>query len=196
MSTQEPNQITRLLESAGNGDVSAKRQLWSVIYDELHRLAQQQMRNEPAGRTMQPTALVHEAYLRLFREEDIKWANRRHFFGAAAQAMRRIRIEDARRVRGLKRGGDRRRVDLDCAPPMFDQDPTEVLAVDEALDELEKVDPRKAKVVMFRYFAGLTEEETARAIDVSRRTVQNDWQVARAWLHRALSKGDTAEAAR
>ena len=191
MSAEPSNPITQLRAAINEGDASARERLWSALYDELHRLAQRQMRGEPKGRTMQPTDLVHEAYLRLFPDEKGQWANRRHFFSAAARAMRQIRTDDARRSRRLKRGGGRRREELDGNPPLFDQDPSEVLAVHEALDELENADPRKAEVVMLRYFVGLTEEEIASALEVSRRTIQSHWHVARAWLHRALSKGDT-----
>lgn len=183
--------ITRLLSSARDGDKAAHEQLWSLIYDELRRLAQQQMAAEAPGHTLQPTALVHEAYFRLFGDTKVEWSNRRHFFGAAAKSMRQIRIDDARKRKRLKRGGSDGSAHLDGDPAIFDQDPTEVLAIHEALDKLEADDPRRAEIVMLRYFAGLTVEETATAIDLSRRTVQVEWRLARAWLHRELSKGDT-----
>lgn len=191
--TEKPttNPITQLLAAAGEGDEAAQRQLWSAIYDELRRLAQSQMAAEAAGHTLQPTALVHEAFFRLFGDENAEWSSRRHFFGAAARAMRQIRIDDARRRNRLKRGGGEYLRALADEPPVFDQDPTEVLAVHDVLDQLEQEDSRKAEVVMLRYFAALTEEETASALGVSRRTVQIEWRLARAWLHRELSKGDT-----
>ncbi len=185
------NPITQLLAAAGEGDEAAQRQLWAVIYDELRKLAQSQMAAEAAGHTLQPTALVHEAFFRLFGDAEAEWSSRKHFFGAAAKAMRQIRIDDARRRNRLKRGGGERPGVLADEPPVFDQDPTEVLAVHDALDRLEGEDSRKAEVVMLRYFAGLTEEEAASALGVSRRTVQIEWRLARAWLHRELSKGDT-----
>ncbi len=210
MSTPPTNPITQLLAAAGQGDQAAQNQLWSAIYDELHRLAQCQMAGEAHGRTMQPTSLVHEAYLRLIGDEAVQWANRRHFFAAAAKAMRRIRVDDARKRKRLKRGGGRRQVPLDeqgvvgkgfpqgvvregiHAPagrgtPGYDPDPAEMLAVDEALSKLEQEDPRKAEVVMLRYFAGLTGDETAQALGLSPRTVDSEWRFAKAWLHRELS---------
>ncbi len=192
MPTPNDSPITHLLVATGDGDESARTQLWTVIYGELRRLASHQMSAEAGGHTLQPTALVHEAFFRLFDGKDVDWANRRHFFGAAARAMRRIRIDDARKRKRLKRGGEQQRVSLDDAPAFFQQDPTEALAVDEALERLEQEDSRKAEVVMLRYFVGMTEEETAAALGISRRAVQGDWRVARAWLHRELSKGDTS----
>ena len=144
-----------------------------------------------AGRTLQPTALIHEAYLRLMGAVDGEFANRRHFFAAAARVMRCIRIDDARRRGRLKRGGGDSPGSLEDEPPMFDQDPAEVLAVHEALDRLEERHPEQAEVVMLRYFASMTVAETAVAMEVSPRTVNKEWRLARAWLHRELSKGDT-----
>lgn len=191
MTKPKPNPVTQLLVAASGGDAAAQKQLWSTIYNELRGIARQQMVGEAAGHTLQPTALVHEAFFRLFRGHDVHFENRRHFFGAAAKAMRRIRIDDARKRKRLKRGGGKEPAALDAEPAIFDSDPAEVLAVHEALDKLEAEDPRKAEVVMLRYFAGLTEEETASALDLTRRTVQTEWRLARAWLHRELSKGDT-----
>jgi len=185
------NPITRLLVKAKGGDEPARRQLWSAIHDELRAMARRQMAEEGPGHTLQPTALVHEVYFRLFGANQGEWNDRRHFFGAAARAMRQIRVDDARKRGRLKRGGDRARERLGDVQALFDHDPLETLAVSEALDKLEAEDPRQAEVVMMRYFAGLTEEETAGALGVSRRTVQNDWHLARVWLHRELSRGDT-----
>ena len=163
-----------------------------MIYDELHGLAQRQLAGEARGRTLQPTALVHEAYLRLVGGNwNIRWANRRQFFAIAAKAMRRLRVDDVRRRRRLKRGGDNKSASLQDAPAPLDQDPDEVLAVHEALDRLAVADPRKAEVVMLRYFAGLTVDETAEALGLSPRTVDSDWRFARLWLRRELTKGDT-----
>jgi RNA polymerase sigma factor (TIGR02999 family) len=192
MTTHPPGPITELLDAAARGDVAAHEQLWAAIYGELHRVAQCQLCTEPPGRTLQPTTLVHEAYLRLVGGGNAEWANRRHFFAAAAKAMRAIRIDDARKRRRLKRGGGQRPAPLDESPAVFDQDPNEVLAVDEALNKLEKKDPRKAEVVMLRYFAGLTRDECADALGISPSTVASEWRVARAWLHRELAKGDTS----
>jgi RNA polymerase sigma factor (sigma-70 family) len=219
MTTPAPNPLTQLLAAAGQGDQAAQNRLWAAIYDELHRLAQCQMAAEAPGRVMQPTSLVHEAYLRLIGDENVQWTNRGHFFAAAAKAMRRIRIDDARRRARLKRGGpgaatkprsdeategrdegtkgarDRgggTRASARAALPVeqvagVEQDSAEVLAIDEALKKLEQEDPRKAEVVMLRYFAGLTGDETARALGLSPRTVDVEWRFAKAWLHRQLA---------
>ncbi|MFH1745646.1 MAG: sigma-70 family RNA polymerase sigma factor [Planctomycetota bacterium] len=192
MATPTPGPITELLAAAGRGDGNAQEQLWSAIYDDLRRVARNQLKGDAHNRTLQPTALVHEAYFRLVGGGPTEWANRRHFFSAAAQAMRCIRIDDARRRDRLKRGGGGKPVPLMEEPVVFDQDPIEVLAVDEALSRLEQSDPRKAEIVVLRYFGGLSRAETAEALDLSPRTVDGEWRVARAWLHRELSKGDTA----
>ena len=189
MSDQVP--ITKLLAAAGNGDTAARQEVWRAIYDVLHKIAQNQMAAERPGRTLQPTALVHEAYFRLLGDSDVEWSSRRHFFGAAARAMRQIRIDDARRRKRLKRGGDRADVELSDVHPTFDPDPAQALAIDEALKKLEREDSRKAEIVMLRYFGGLTANETADTLGISRRTVLADWRVARVWLYRELSKGDT-----
>ncbi len=162
-----------------------------MIYSELRRIAQYQMNAENPGHTLQPTALVHEAYFRLFGENSVQWANRGHFFTAAAEAMRRIRIDDARKRGRLKRGGGKKPNALSDEPAVFQQDPAEVLAVDEALDELTRTAPRQAEVVKLRYFSGLTVNECAAVLDVSERTVNKDWAFARAWLHRILGDSDT-----
>lgn len=191
MSSFPPFNATQILNSALRGDPDASRQLWDWLYGELRRLAHCQFNGDP--RDQPATAIVHEAYLRLFRDQAaVQWSNRRQFFAAAAQVMRQIRIDDARRRNRLKRGGKRPHASIDDeAVAVFDQDPGEVLAVHEALEQLEKIDPRKAELVRLRYFAGLSEQATAEVMEVSRRTVQLDWRVARAWLHRELSKGDT-----
>ena len=196
MASSPKSPLTQLLAAAGEGDASAHEKLWSAVYSELHSLARRQMAGEAAGRTLQPTALVHEAYLRLIGDGEAKWTSRRHFFGAAAKAMRRIRLDDARRRHRLKRGGGKQRESLGDGPVLFDDDPADVLAVDEALSKLERIDPRKAEVVNLRYFAGLTVDETAQALDLGSRTVGKEWRVARAWLYRELSKGDTAAGGR
>jgi RNA polymerase sigma factor (TIGR02999 family) len=182
------NPVTRLLNAVGRGEPGAQDELWDVVYRELHALARQQMAAEPPGHTIQATSLLHEAYLRLFGDEYVQWANRRHFFAAAAQAMRRIRIDAARRRQRLKRGGGRQRIPIDEAVAVFDQDPAHLLAIDEALSRLQRADPRQAEVVLLRYFAGLSVDETANVLDLSPKTVNNDWRFARAWLHRELEK--------
>jgi RNA polymerase sigma factor (TIGR02999 family) len=164
-------------------------ELLPAVYDELRRLARARLSREPDGLTLQPTALVHEAYLRLTTDgTDRRWDRRGHFFAAAAIAMRRILVERARRYGRIKHGGRQHRVDLDADADAagIRVDPSDVLDVDRALTELEAIDPRKAQVVALRYFAGLTVEETAAAMQLSPATVKNEWAFARAWLHHAL----------
>lgn len=189
-------QVTRLMRAAGAGDPKAAESLLPLVYDELRRLAAAQLSKEPAGQTLQPTALVHEAYLRLVGGEAIEWQGRGHFFAAAARAMRRILIDRARRHRAAKHGGDRARADL---REDLIADPTpgtggggmDLLRLDTALARLEARDSRQAEIVLLRYFAGLSIEQTAEALGVSTGTVKNDWVFARAWLRRELeSIGD------
>ncbi|HEY8509533.1 MAG TPA: sigma-70 family RNA polymerase sigma factor [Steroidobacteraceae bacterium] len=175
------NDVTRLLDAAGEGDREALARLYEHVYSELRQMAERGMRGERSGHTLQPTALVNEVYLRL-NSGSGKWENRRHFFGAAAKAMRRILVDHARRKQAVKRGDGAERVtlaDLDIAAPEEDMD---VLAVNAALDRLEAEDPRLAEVVNLRFFAGMSIEETARAMDLSPATVKRDWVFARAWL--------------
>ncbi len=185
MSDQARAEVTRILQAAADGDQKASEDLLPLVYEELRRLARAQMAAEPADHTLQATALVHEAYLRLLGPggaEEPKWDNRGHFFGAAARAMRRILIERARRVAQVKRGGGRRRVELHDNVPAPEENPDEMLLLDEALKLLEQRDPRKAEVVMLRYFAGLTVAETAAALGVSPATVKSDFAYARSLL--------------
>ena len=167
-------------------------QLLPLVYAELRELARRKMLNEPAGHTLQTTDLVHEAYVRL-AASDVKWDSRRHFFGAAAEAMRRILIERARRYARPKHGGGRQRVDLDraeiAAPGVGD----DVLAIDDALTRLEQRDPDRSAVVSLRYFAGLTIEQTAEVLGISPATVSDHWTYARAWLYREISGGGTVD---
>ncbi len=160
--------------------------LFPAVYQQLRDLAHAKMNREPAGHTLQTTALVHEVYLRLSKDGNVKWENPRHFFAAAAEAMRRILVERARRHHSLKRGGDRDRVDLDFVDQGEESSPDAMIALDEALTELKSFDERLLEVVMLRYFTGLSVEETAAAMDTSPRTVKRDWAVARAWLGRKL----------
>lgn len=190
--------VTLLIEEAGRGDAEAAAALLPLIYDELRKLASSNMSKEPnagAGQTLEPTALVHEAYMRLIgpegRNED-GWNGRGHFFGAAAIAMRRILIERARARKSIKRGGGRTRVDLseDAAAidPDSDQASDHIIALDSALTKLGRLDARKARVVMLRYFAGLSVEHTAMAMGISPATVKNDWAFARAWLSKEIEE--------
>jgi RNA polymerase sigma factor (TIGR02999 family) len=175
------NKLTRLLQAAGGGDRAALEHLYKQIYEELRQMAQSGMRAERSGHTLQPTALVNEVFLRL-SAQDAVWENRRHFFGAAAQAMRRILVDHARGKQAAKRGDGAERVtlsDLDVAAPEEDLD---VLAVNSALERLEQEDPRLAEVVNLRFFVGMSIEDTARALGLSPATVKRDWSFARAWL--------------
>jgi RNA polymerase sigma factor (TIGR02999 family) len=164
-------------------------ELLPLVYDELRRLARERKARGPAGLTLQPTALVHEAYLRLVgpEAEEVRWDRRGQFFAAAAMAMRRILVERARHHKRLTRGSGQKRVELDGDRAVIDPATTDLVALDEALDQLADHDARKAQVVMLRYFAGLTVEETAQAMDLSPATIRNEWMLARAWLDRALA---------
>ena len=181
--------VTQLLERARRGDRDVADELMPLIYDELRRLAQHHLHHEGPGHTLQATALVNETYLRLVGS-DCPWQDRAHFFAVAATTIRRILVQHARRKGSLKRGGDRVRLDIDPAELQRDQEDVDarVLAVDEALNRLAEIDPEKARLVELRFFAGLTVEETAEALAISPRTAAREWQVARAWLSRALSE--------
>ncbi len=179
--------VTQILSAIESGDPTAAAELLPLVYDELRKLAAARLADERPGQTLQPTALVHEAYLRLVgsgRPQD--WNGRGHFFAAAAEAMRRILVESARRKKTLKRGGERTRVDLDeVAAPEGRLD--ELLAVSDALDDLEREDPGKAALVKLRYFTGLTLQEAAGALGMSRATADRHWGYAKAWLYRRIA---------
>ncbi len=176
-------EVTRLLDAIGGGEPHRAGELLSLVYDELRKLAAARLAREAPGQTLQATALVHEAYVRLVGEDDRQsWQNRGHFFAAAAEAMRRVLIEAARRKRARKRGGQLERVDFDPARMVAPQISNDLLAVDESLTRLEAVAPAQAAVVKLRYFAGLTVPETARALGIAPRTVDAYWSYARAWL--------------
>lgn len=192
MSKRTKPHVTNLLLAIDAGDDDARSALWDAIYGELRSIAVRHMNNEANGRTLQPTALVHEAWIRLVGPEE-GWSNRAHFFGAAAKVMREILVDDARRRNRLKRGGDRRRVGgdvMDSHAAATDRAPSEVLAVNEAVEKLRQLSGRQADVIECRYFAGMTAPETAEALGVSLRTVQADSSLAAAWLRREL--GDPA----
>lgn len=184
------NEVTTILAAIRRGDEKAADDLLPVVYDRLRRLAQQMMSQEKPGQTLQATALVHEAYLRLLGD-GATWDDRRHFYAAATKAMRRILVERARRHGRVKHGGGRKRVDLgDDDAVVTEPESVDVLAVDEALRRLEKEDPRVAEVVMFRFYAGLSAEDTAEALGISTRTVWREWNYARAWLRDALDEDE------
>ncbi len=184
MSNGQTSPITELLHAVGRGEMGARDQLWRAVYDALHRLASGQLRRSWPGRHVNTTTLVHEAYLRLFGNDSIAWAGRRHFFAAAARAMRCILVDHARSRARLKRGGGRTPMPPTCSGTP--ESPIDLLALDEALTTLERCDPRKAEVVMLRFFSGLSIDETARVMGLSARTVSSEWRFARAWLHRAM----------
>ncbi len=184
----QPGAVTQMLRAAGDGDPKAAADLLPLVYSELRKLARAKMAKTPPGNTLQPTALVHEAYLRLIGSDEVSFTNRGHFFGAAAQAMRQILVEQARRKGSKKRGGDRQRLDVADIEPAIETPSEDLLAIDEALKRLEQANPRQGKIVMLRYFAGLTNEETAAALDISVRTVEGEWRFIRAFLFDELSK--------
>jgi RNA polymerase sigma factor (TIGR02999 family) len=181
------NEVTRILEAIDQGDPTAADRLLPLVYDELRALAAARLAREKPGQTFQATALVHEAYLRLVGGDDARpWNSRGHFFGAAAEAMRRILVENARRKRRIKHGGARRRVDLDEAILAIDGPAEELLAVDEALGRLAVEEPQAAELVKLHYFAGLTLDEAAEVLGISTRKGYRVWAYARAWLFRCL----------
>jgi len=182
------SQVTQLLDAIDAGDSQAATQLLPVVYDELRRLAAAKMAQEQPGQTLQPTALVHEAWLRLVGAEEICFGGRRHFLAAAAQAMQRILIDRARQKRSLKRGASARRVDLDELEIAVQADDDTLLAVNEALEKLAKEDPDSAEFIKLRFFAGLTNDEAAQALGIPLRTARHQWGFARAWLYRELRK--------
>ena len=176
--------VTQLLIELRKGDQEAEQKLIPLVYNELRRVAAHYVRSERAGQSLQPTALVHEAYIRLTGIRDIDWQNRNHFFAVAARLMRRILVDRARAQRAHKRGGLNTLVTFDEAIPAASfQRSEQVIELDEALDRLAKLDPRQARIVELRFFAGLTEEETAEILGVSVRTVKREWRTARAWLY-------------
>lgn len=180
------SEITQLLQACGRGDQRASSELLPLVYDELRRHAAVRMANEPAGQTLQPTALVHEAWLRLSKGDAQVWQNRAHFFGAAAEAMRRILIENARRKSRLKRGGGQQRLDVDDLD-LADTTPDEkILLIDEALERLRAGDPDKAQVVLLKFFGGRTNQEVAEMLGVTERTVERHWAYAKAWLFESI----------
>jgi RNA polymerase sigma factor (TIGR02999 family) len=183
--------VTRVLQAASAGDAEAAAELLPLLYDELRKLAQVRMAKIPPGNTLQPTALVHEAFLRLVGRDDPGWNSRGHFFAAAAQAMRQILVEQARRKASVKHGGAHQRTDMEHVEPVIEPPAEDLLALDEALAQLEQADARKGRIVMLRYFAGLTAEETAAALDISVPTVEREWRFSRAFLYSRLSEPES-----
>jgi RNA polymerase sigma factor (TIGR02999 family) len=181
--------VTRILNAIERGDANVTDELLPLVYEELRLLAAQKLSHEPPGQTLQATALVHEAYLRLVGGESHSWQGRAHFFAAAAEAMRRILVENARRKGRLKRGAGRRRLDLSDVSLAIETSPDDLIALDEAFTRLMEEDPEAAEVVKLSYFGGLTLEEAAEVLGVSRRTAHRYWAFARAWLYEEMTRG-------
>jgi RNA polymerase sigma-70 factor, ECF subfamily len=190
MATRSPQGITRLLERWSQGDEEALDQLMPLVYDELHRLAGAYLRRERRDHTLQPTALVNEAYLKLVRQRNIQWQNRAQFFGVAAQLMRRILVDHARANYADKRGGDRVNVSLKNIGAFGTQPTADVLALHDVLNRLAEIDPDQSRIVELRFFGGLTIEEAAEVMQVSHTTVEREWKIAKAWLKRELTKSE------
>lgn len=184
--TVSPKGVTQLLVAWGDGDAAARDELMPLVYEELHRLAHRYMGRERPGHTLQTSGLVNEAYLRLIDQSQVHWQNRAHFFGIAAQMMRRILVDYARNRRYAKRGGSARQVSLDEAMIVSEERSAEVVALDDALKGLAEIDPRKSQIVELRFFGGLSIEETAEILKVSPGTVMRDWTLAKAWLRKQM----------
>jgi RNA polymerase sigma factor (TIGR02999 family) len=185
--TPEPQEVSELLRAWSNGDQDALDKLMPLVYDELRRMAKRHMDRQVPGHTLQTTALIHEAYLRLVDQKETRWQNRAHFFAVAARAMRHILVDYARARHAAKRGGEVRLAPLDEAAVVSVERTSELVALDDALESLAAVDQRKCQVVELRYFGGLSVEETAEVLKVSPETVARDWRLARTWLLRQLS---------
>ena len=186
--TRPPHEVTQLLVAWSDGDRAALDQLTPLVYEELHRLARNHMSRERQGHTLQTSALVNEAYVRLIDQKNVRWQNRAQFFSIASRLMRRILVDYARSHRYAKRGGDMRRVSLDEAAIVAQEPAAELVALDDALKSLAALDPRKCQVVELRFFGGMSVEESAEVLGVSVVTVMRDWSTAKAWLHRAMEK--------
>jgi RNA polymerase sigma factor (TIGR02999 family) len=187
VSSADPSEVTQILDDIRSGRANAASDLLPKVYQQLRAIAQQHMNQERASHTLEATALVHEAYLRLVGSQSLGWDSRAHFFTSAAEAMRRILIEHARGRKRIKRGGERQRVPLTGVDLAAEHDEEEILAVDEAFRRLETEDPSAANVVRLRFYAGLSVAETAAALGISQRSVAREWAFARAWLHDHLS---------
>lgn len=189
VSTASPGDVTQLLQAWSRGEETALQRLVPLVYRELHQRAHRCMGAERAGHTLQTSALIHEAYLRLVGSPRLAWESRTHFFAIAARQMRRILVDHARKKRSLKRGGENRQVDLDAELLVAGRPDRDLVSLDDALNALAGVDPRKVKVVELRFFGGLSVEETAEALGVSPQTVLRDWRLAKVWLLREMKRG-------
>lgn len=188
MNPQPSGEVTQLLSDARGGAPGAHDQLFAIVYAELRKIAANYMRRERADHTLQATALVHEAYMKLVDQKNVRWQNRAHFFGIAAQMIRRILVDHARGVRAAKRGGGAMALSLDEALGVSEKRDLEIEALDDALETLAKIDPQQTRVVELRFFTGLSIEETAEVLGISDSTVKRDWVSAKAWLFRELSR--------
>jgi len=188
--TQNPHEVTQLLIAWSNGDKAALNKLMPLIYDELRQLARHYMSRERAGHTLQTTALVNEAYVRLVNRKGVHWQNRAHFFAIAAQLMRSILVDHARSHAYAKRGGGARKIALDDAMVISQQRAAEVVALDDALKRLAEIDPLQSRLVEMKFFGGLTIEETAEVLGLSPATIKREWSTAKAWLYHELSKNE------
>jgi RNA polymerase sigma factor (TIGR02999 family) len=193
VSLADPHEVTQILQEWNDGSTEAPARLMSLVYAELRRLALSYLRREREAHTLQPTALVHEAYLRLVDQTQVTWENRAHFFGIAAQLMRRVLVDHARAHLAEKRGGSGIKLQLDEARFMPEEKGDDLLALDEALERLSQTDPRMSRVVELRFFGGLSEPEAADVLGVSERTVRRDWRMAKLWLYRELSQSQQSE---
>ena len=182
-----PEDVTQLLESWSNGDRLALERLMPLVYDELHHLAQRYLRQERSDHTLQSTALVHEAYLKMVDQKNVRWQNRAHFFGVAAQSIRHILVDHARGHKAAKRGAGEAKLSLDEAIGVPEKREVDVLALDESLERLAILDPQQGQIVELRFFGGLSIEETAEVLHISPATVKRDWVMAKAWLYQNLS---------
>ncbi len=190
MGAEASDEVTRMIRELAGGDRGAADRLFPLLYDALHDLAQRYLRRERADHTLSPTALVHEAYLKLVDQSRVDWQGKTHFMGVGAQAMRRILVDHARARQRLKRGAGRARIRLDEEVALSADRDEDLIAVDEALARLAKIDPRQTAIVELRFFGGLTVEEVAEVLQVSKRTVEAEWTAVRAWLRRELGRQD------
>ena len=188
---EAPQNVTQLLIGWSDGDKESLNQLVPLVYDELHRQAARYLRHERAGHTLQTTALINEAYLRLIDQKNVHWQNRAHFFGIAAQMMRRILVDHARAKKRAKRGGSDVRISFSEVVLKTPGEDLDFVALDEALDRLAALDEQQSRIVELRFFSGLTVEETAEVLSISTATVKRDWRMAKAWLHRELQEVGT-----
>ena len=188
MAQPSAQEITRLLLAWGQGDQTALERLMPLVYEELRRLARRHMNRQRPGHTLQTTALVNEAYLRLIDSSQVQWQNRAHFFAVSAQLMRRILVDFARSRKSLKRGAEARQITLDDSLEVSSERGADMIALDDALNALAEMNPRQSQIVELRYFGGLSEEEVAEALKISPRTARRDWSLARAWLYRELTQ--------